>query len=97
MTGCTLHTLVQQGTSYRGDITAELLVAVDDASPLKMDVRLGSIPIMVRSVACWTAGMDCKELLAKKEEAYEMGGYFICNGIERIIRMVIMQKRNYVV
>eukprot|EP00198_Chlamydomonas_reinhardtii_P011521 XP_001700858.1 predicted protein [Chlamydomonas reinhardtii] len=27
-----------------------------------------------------------KPLVAAKEEANEMGGYFICNGIERIIR-----------
>jgi len=26
----------------------------------------------------------------------EMGGYFILNGIERIVRMLIMQRRNYV-
>jgi len=26
----------------------------------------------------------------------EMGGYFIVNGIERVVRMLIMQRRNYV-
>ncbi len=26
----------------------------------------------------------------------EMGGYFICNGIERIIRMLIQQRRHYI-
>jgi DNA-directed RNA polymerase I subunit RPA2 len=31
-----------------------------------------------------------------KEEANEMGGYFICNGIERIIRCLIAQRRHYV-
>ena len=25
-----------------------------------------------------------------------MGGYFICNGIERIIRMLIVQRRHYI-
>ena len=25
-----------------------------------------------------------------------MGGYFICNGIERIIRMLIQQRRHYI-
>ena len=25
-----------------------------------------------------------------------MGGYFICNGIERIIRMLILQRRHYI-
>ena len=25
-----------------------------------------------------------------------MGGYFICNGIERIIRLLILQRRHYI-
>ena len=25
-----------------------------------------------------------------------MGGYFICNGIERIIRMIVLQRRHYI-
>lgn len=41
---------------------------------------------MVRSDACNLSGMSRAELVAAKEEANEMGGYFICNGIERIIR-----------
>lgn len=26
----------------------------------------------------------------------EVGGYFICNGLERIIRMLIQQRRHYI-
>ena len=36
------------------------------------------------------------QLVAVKEESTEMGGYFICNGIERIIRMLIQQRRHYI-
>lgn len=36
------------------------------------------------------------QLVARKEEAMEVGGYFICNGLERIIRMLIQQRRHYV-
>ena len=36
-----------------------------------------------------------RQLVAHKEESTEMGGYFICNGIERIIRMLIVQRRHY--
>jgi len=35
-------------------------------------------------------------LVAKGEESTEMGGYFICNGIERIIRMIVLQRRHYI-
>ena len=36
------------------------------------------------------------QLVQAKEESVEMGGYFICNGIERIIRMLIQQRRHYI-
>lgn len=36
------------------------------------------------------------ELVRRGEESTEMGGYFICNGIERIIRMLILQRRHYI-
>lgn len=35
-------------------------------------------------------------LVVKGEESTEMGGYFICNGIERIIRMITLQRRHYI-
>jgi len=34
--------------------------------------------------------------VARREEAVEMGGYFICNGIERIIRLLVQQRRHYI-
>lgn len=34
--------------------------------------------------------------MRKGEESVEMGGYFICNGIERIIRMITLQRRHYI-
>lgn len=37
------------------------------------------------------AGMTRDQLVVAKEESTEFGGYFICNGIERIIRMLILQ------
>jgi DNA-directed RNA polymerase I subunit RPA2 len=40
--------------------------------------------------------MHRAELIRKGEEGTEVGGYFICNGIERIIRMLILQRRHYI-
>lgn len=41
-------------------------------------------------------GMNRSQLVAAKEESTEMGGYFICNGIERIIRCLVAQRRHYI-
>ena len=41
--------------------------------------------------------MTAAQLVAHHEEAEEFGGYFIVNGIERIVRLLILQRRHYVV
>jgi hypothetical protein len=40
--------------------------------------------------------MPRKQLVAAKEESTEMGGYFVCNGIERLIRLLVQTRRHYV-
>ncbi len=55
-----------------------------------------------KAATCLTASSNhnslfCRsQLVQAKEESMEMGGYFICNGIERIIRMLIQQRRHYI-
>ncbi|KAL0178473.1 hypothetical protein M9458_027367, partial [Cirrhinus mrigala] len=56
---------------------------------------LGQVPIMVKSKLCNLYGLSPKELIEHHEEAEEMGGYFIVNGIEKVIRLLIMPRRNY--
>ncbi len=46
---------------------------------------------MVKSSACYLRNYAKSQLVAAKEEELEFGGYFICNGIERIIRCLILQ------
>ena len=45
---------------------------------------------------CFRCPCCRSQLVQAKEESVEMGGYFICNGIERIIRMLIQQRRHYI-
>jgi DNA-directed RNA polymerase I subunit RPA2 len=58
-----------------------------------LSCRLGAMPVMTRTRACHLAGLTRAQLVALKEEANEMGGYFVCNGIERLIRCLIAQRR----
>ena len=44
---------------------------------------LGAMPLMVRSSKCPLSGLSPAQLVAKKEEAEEMGGYFVVNGNEK--------------
>jgi len=50
---------------------------------------------MVRSQHCHLNGLTEEELVRRREDMTEFGGYFIINGNERLIRMLIMTKRNY--
>lgn len=83
------------GTSYDAPLRGRILRRVNDGEPVPLEVSLGSLPIMVRSSHCNLRGLSPRELVAAGEEASEFGGYFICNGIERIIRMLQIPKRNY--
>ncbi|KAF1794056.1 P-loop containing nucleoside triphosphate hydrolase [Phytophthora cactorum] len=57
---------------------------------------VGEIPIMVRSKRCHLSGMAPTDLVKAREEANEMGGYFICNGNERCVRLLQMPRRHHI-
>lgn len=57
--------------------------------------RMGVIPVMLKSARCHLQHMSRKQMLQKHEEADEMGGTFIVNGIDRLIRLLIVPRRHY--
>ena len=66
------------------------------AEPLAFTKAFGSLPIMLQSRKCHLRGRTREQLVALKEEPDEFGGVFICNGIERIIRMLVQQRRHFI-
>ena len=46
-------------------------------------------------IAISSHNLDSVKLTEFGECPYDQGGYFIINGNERIVRMLIMNKRNY--
>ena len=51
----------------------------------------------IQSVRCNLRGMSSAELVKHHEESEEFGGYFIINGNERLIRYLILPRRNHVI
>lgn len=51
---------------------------------------------MVKSNRCHLQHLYPVELIRRHEETEEMGGYFVVNGIEKIIRLLIIPRRNHV-
>uniref|UniRef100_A0A8D0PID6 DNA-directed RNA polymerase n=1 Tax=Sus scrofa TaxID=9823 RepID=A0A8D0PID6_PIG len=82
-------------STYRGRLTADISWAVNGISKGVIKQFLGYVPIMVKSKLCNLYSLSPRALIEHHEEAEEMGGYFIINGIEKVIRMLIMPRRNF--
>jgi DNA-directed RNA polymerase beta subunit len=78
----------EAGVTYAAALSATLCRSVNGGSVDKFPVKLGDAPVMVRSSRCHLAGLSPQELTERNEEQVEAGGYFICNGIERIVRIL---------
>uniref|UniRef100_A0A5F5PYE1 DNA-directed RNA polymerase n=1 Tax=Equus caballus TaxID=9796 RepID=A0A5F5PYE1_HORSE len=82
-------------STYRGKLTADISWSVNGIPKGIIKQFLGYVPIMVKSKLCNLYNLPPRALIEHHEEAEEMGGYFIINGIEKVIRMLIMPRRNF--
>lgn len=86
----------ERGMTYAAPLMVTVARRINDEDEVvRVQAKLGDIPIMVGSNRCHLANLSPSELVAAGEEATEYGGYFICNGIERLVRMLQLTKRNY--
>ncbi|SCU80684.1 LAMI_0B03378g1_1 [Lachancea mirantina] len=86
----------QRLASYRGKLLLKLKWSVNDGEESFSEVRdCGGLPVMLQSNRCHLNKLSPHELVERKEESDELGGYFIVNGIEKLIRMLIVQRRNH--
>ncbi|KAI3616522.1 dna-directed rna polymerase i polypeptide 2 [Moniliophthora roreri] len=83
--------------SYRGRMSIKLCYTDIQNQKHEIHKECGAIPIMVRSVRCNLRGMSSAELVRHHEEPEEFGGYFVINGNERLIRYLILPRRNHVI
>lgn len=81
--------------TYSAPLYATVSRKFDNEPEEKVTLCLGEIPVMVGSKFCNLHNLTEEELTKKKEDCFEFGGYFIINGNERIVRMLIQTKRNY--
>ncbi|KAJ3191382.1 hypothetical protein HK101_007823 [Irineochytrium annulatum] len=83
------------GSSYRGKIQAVICTRHNGGPIIRETKHLGYLPIMIRSRKCNLEGVGPHGLIAKKEDTGEFGGYFLVNGNERLIRLLIVPRRNH--
>ncbi|XP_049368745.1 DNA-directed RNA polymerase I subunit 2 [Solanum verrucosum] len=86
----------QAKLSYTGKFLVDICFQYGDGAVIREKFNFGQFPIMLKSKLCHLRGADdSRKLIAYKEEPSEMGGYFILKGLERVIRLIILPKRNY--
>ncbi|TGZ82716.1 beta and beta-prime subunits of DNA dependent RNA-polymerase [Ascodesmis nigricans] len=85
----------ERHSTYRGRLSVKLGIKVNDGKWITHDRECGNVPIMLRSNRCHLQGLSPYDLVERKEESEELGGYFIINGGEKLIRMLIMPRRNH--
>eukprot|EP00798_Chlamydomonas_sp_ICE-L_P009334 gene9334-biopygen9241 len=74
--------------TYGADIFADVHVVYPDDNDETQDfgrVHIGFIPIMIHSKACSLRGLNPHQLRARGECPYDMGGYFVIEGREKVI------------
>ncbi|KAL2514232.1 nuclear RNA polymerase A2 [Forsythia ovata] len=86
----------QAKLTYAGKFLVDIYFQYADGAPIREKFNFGQFPVMLKSKLCHLkAADDPKKLVLYKEDPSEMGGYFILNGLERVIRLLILPKRNY--
>jgi len=85
----------QRAKTYSGKIILTVAIQTDNSPINKITIEVPNIPVMVMSKLCHLRGMSGAELIAHQENVSEFGGYFIVHGLEKLMRMLIVPKRNY--
>lgn len=85
----------QRAATYKGMAVVRVDWSVNGVAMAPIDKELGEVPIMLKSDACNLKGLDAKQLVERGEHETEWGGYFVVKGHEKLIRMLLMTRKNY--
>jgi DNA-directed RNA polymerase subunit B len=81
--------------TYSAPIIVEMIPVINGIEQDKQEVKMGELPIMVKSEKCVLNGLSEEELIRLGEDPKDPGGYFIINGTERVIVMSEQILSNY--
>ncbi|KAM0516938.1 hypothetical protein ACHAPE_005050 [Trichoderma viride] len=85
----------ERHATYRGKLSATFEYNINGGDTIEFTRELGQVPVMIKSNRCHLENNSPDLLVRRKEESEELGGYFIVNGNEKIIRLLQMNKRNF--
>lgn len=85
----------ERHVTYRGKMSARFEYQINNGDPVEFVRDLGQLPLMLMSNRCHLENNPPAQLVERKEEAEELGGYFVVNGIEKLIRLLVVNRRNF--
>ncbi|XP_023018323.2 RNA polymerase I subunit Rpl135 isoform X1 [Leptinotarsa decemlineata] len=85
----------QRAATYKGKFFVDIDWYIDDQQQQSFQKDLGDLPVMIKSDRCHLSNMKPKDLVAEGEHEQEWGGYFVIKGYEKLVRMLLMTRRNY--
>ncbi|RLF24264.1 MAG: DNA-directed RNA polymerase subunit B [Thermoprotei archaeon] len=71
--------------TYAAPMYLTMIPVINDEEQEPVEVYIGQMPIMVKSIKCPLSRMSEEELIAIGEDPRDPGGYFIINGSERVL------------
>jgi len=74
--------------TYSTPIFLEMTPIIGDNEQETKEVKIGELPVMLKSKLCPLSKMNKEELLAAGEDPDDPGGYFIINGTERVLTLI---------
>ena len=74
--------------TYTSPIFVEMIPIINGVEQETKEVKIGELPVMLKSKLCVLNGLSDEELIGLGEDPSDPGGYFIINGTERVIVMV---------
>ncbi|CAG9773900.1 unnamed protein product [Ceutorhynchus assimilis] len=85
----------QRNATYSGKFLIDVEWYIDGQLQQPFTKDLGNIPVMVKSNRCNLDKLSPKKLVDYGEHEQESGGYFVVSGLEKLVRMLLMTRRNY--
>mmetsp|Transcript_21701 Transcript_21701/g.71780 ORF Transcript_21701/g.71780 Transcript_21701/m.71780 type:complete len:941 (-) Transcript_21701:824-3646(-) len=80
--------------TYSAPVNVSFICGLNGSDDEVLTKMIGYLPIMVLSNRCYLMGLNQKSLICSREEDAELGGYFIVNGLEKVIRLLQVPMRN---
>ena len=66
--------------NYSAPLFATIKRRFDHENAENIKIKLGNIPVMVKSDLCNLKGLEINRLISLKEDVNDFGGYYIING-----------------